>query len=153
MFLKLKQRLRIKPVTITEEFFYVNGFFLLPLYFFFRLRWPVAWSELCYKKLHKSPLCLNSWLLLHLFSCTQCFVHYNIHFSQMDTSLRIPIHECLPTAPSCECTAESMIRTLKEKQYVVSFDLRYHLSFHLCKPQRSLEITLHNYFFQNIMKN
>lgn len=120
---------------------------------FFKFRQPVAQSELCYKRVHKSPLCLSSWLLLHLFCYTWCFVHYNIHFCQMDVSLRIPIHECLPTAPSFECTAESMIRILNENQYVVSFDLRYHLSVHLCKPQRPLEITLHNYFFQNIMKN
>lgn len=62
------------------------------------------------------------------------------------------MNEYIPIAPSCECTAESKIRILVENQYVVSFELKYHVSFHLCKPQCSLEVTLHN-FFQNIMKN
>jgi len=58
------------------------------------------------------------------------------------------MNEYIPIAPSCECTAESKIRILVENQYVVSFELKYHLSCHFCKPQCSLEITLYNLYFR-----
>lgn len=60
----------------------------------------------------------------------------------------LSMNQFISIAQSCECTAESKIRILMENQYVVSFELKYHLRFYLCKPQCSLEITLHNLYFR-----